>query len=439
MADAIRQNVDPPFRIMTAELTPIGASARRSSFDVERPGPRSGAQVVFQPASHVDRQSRAAYTALGMLNRAPHLDQDDLFEGRLGAPHAHKHFPKTRYQGSKRRLLPQLRCIFRDFAPGTAVDLYSGTATVSLLLRTMGWRVVANDYLLFNNAVARLMLEGPPVECDVARLKTDLAYLLHDAPLNREPLVADSFGGIYFADDENLQIDRFCQNVASLPQGFRDLYIYAVGQALMMKRPYNLFHRANLDMRTRKVARSFGNVTTWNRPILEHAVRCAAQLLRFCSASQLPRGAHMVTTQNTLDLAPLPDSADLVYLDPPYLNGKGVGVDYCHFYHFLDGLCDYRLFANRNHDYAHKPIVLKPSAWLDNIAALDEIARILDKWPRANIVLSYRSDGRPRFEEISEVFRSRGRALHPGESLDYKYVLSHSTGTKELFLISEAA
>jgi len=35
---------------------------------------------------------------------------------------------------------------------------------------------------------------------------------------------------------------------------------------------------------------------------------------------------------------------DLIYLDPPYLNSKGVGVDYSDFYNFLEGLCDYSLF-----------------------------------------------------------------------------------------------
>src|SRR5574338_1680251 len=92
-----------------------------------------------------------------------------------------------------------------------------------------------------------------------------------------------------------------------------------------MKRPYNLFHRANLEMRTRDVERSFGNAITWNKSISEHASKIATSLLLFPFSAD--GQGHAVTGCNTLDLSELPSQVELVYLDPPYLNGTGTGVD----------------------------------------------------------------------------------------------------------------
>lgn len=357
-----------------------------------------------------------------------------LFDGYMPAFLPLGKFPKTRYQGSKRRLLVPLQDIFGKLTVGTAVDLYSGTATVSLLLRLMGWRVVANDFLLYNNTTSRVMLNGSPAARTIQQAHKELRYLLLEAPLTDQPLVKNNFASIYFQDDENLEIDRFCQNVVLLPNKVRDLYVYAVGQALLMKRPYNLFHRANLDMRKRNVERSFGNITTWNKSILEHASKIIASVLQFPFTGKDVK--HVVTNQNTLDLAPLPDTADLIYLDPPYLNGAGANVNYCHFYHFLDGLCDYRLFNEYNEQYPHRPIVLKPSAWLSNASALEELRRVVEKWRHSTIVLSYRSDGQPGFNEIADVFRTGGRYFQSFDGRDFKYALSTKQDTKELFLVS---
>jgi len=362
--------------------------------------------------------------------------QSDPFSDSQHRPLPLSHFPATRYQGSKRRLLAPLAEIFSRYRPGRALDLYSGTATVALLLRLLGWRVVANDFLLYNNATARVLLTGPVADLSLDRVKQDLHHMLHEAPLWSDALVSKNFASIYFYDDENLQIDRFCQSVMLLPDPLRDFYIYSVGQALLMKRPYNLFHRANLSMRTRDVARSFGNAVTWSKPILGHASKIAQRLLQFPFDTN--NTGHLVTSFNTLNLDPLPTEIDLVYLDPPYLNEAGLSVDYCHFYHFLDGLCDYRSFGECNTKYPHRPIALKPSAWASGNSAIEEIGRILMKWPNATMILSYRSDGVPSFENISEVFRQYRRHFQLFDAFDYKYALSNKNGTKEMFLISSA-
>lgn len=369
-----------------------------------------------------------------MLKKNLSEPSGSLFQGYLPDFVPLDDFPKTRYQGSKRRLLNPLQDIFARFKPTRAFDLYSGTASVSLLLKFMGWHVTANDYLLYNNTTARVLLDDSSKSFTLNYYKDALIELLEKAPISSDSLVAKHFFGIYFLDEENIQIDRFCQNIKKYPEVVRDLLIYCVGQALLMKRPYNLFHRANLTMRTRSVTRSFGNVVTWNKSIFEHAIKIASSILDLPSA---PISAgHSVTSFNTLHLDDFESVPDLLYLDPPYLNNKGLGIDYCDFYHFLDGLCDYSLFEKYDPKYPHRPIAKKPTAWLTERSALNEFRRILEKWPKASIVLSYRDDGCPAFGEIEKVFQFYGRKFQSVDTRKFKYALSHKNETKELFLIS---
>ena len=72
------------------------------------------------------------------------------------------YFPKTRFQGSKRKVLPEIAQALQRNIKGTALDLYSGSGTVTLLLRQLGYKVIANDYLRFANNTAQLFLSIGP-------------------------------------------------------------------------------------------------------------------------------------------------------------------------------------------------------------------------------------------------------------------------------------
>lgn len=343
-------------------------------------------------------------------------------------------FPKTRYQGSKRKLLPILDEVFSKIRSGTAVDLYSGTGIVSLLLRFRGWHVHSNDYLQYNSNTSSLFLEtsNDDIPSD-AECREDLEYLLYKAPLRAPTLISDHYEDTFFSKDENLQIDRFCQNIGEIYLEKRRLYIYSVGQSLLMKRPYNLFHRANYYMRTSTVERSFGNLVTWNTSIIEHSAKAIKELRDFPFPSKKGGGSFNVNTQNLNDL---PDSCEMIYMDPPYLNKQGRSEDYCNLYHFLDGLCNYELFSSGNAAYTHRPILQHESAWSTPQSGLEEILRVCEKWPSATIIMSYRSNGSPSQSEISECFISKGRNCEAHTASEYKYALSHATDTKELIFIS---
>lgn len=63
--------------------------------------------------------------------------------------------PTTRYQGSKRKILPWLYECMRNYEFHTVLDAFGGTGMVSYLFKKMGKRVTYNDLFQFNQRVAR--------------------------------------------------------------------------------------------------------------------------------------------------------------------------------------------------------------------------------------------------------------------------------------------
>jgi adenine-specific DNA-methyltransferase len=67
-----------------------------------------------------------------------------------------------KYIGSKRRLIPHILDVVRNEAPHaqSALDLFSGTARVSLALKQSGFRVFANDHNSYAHTLARCYVEA---------------------------------------------------------------------------------------------------------------------------------------------------------------------------------------------------------------------------------------------------------------------------------------
>ncbi|MGC3834838.1 DNA adenine methylase [Moritella viscosa] len=341
-------------------------------------------------------------------------------------------FPTTRYQGSKRKILPELATALSTVNYTKALDMFSGSGVVSLLFRTLDKDISSNDFMLYNQNTAKVFQQFNLDNLNNLEIKKDLEDLLYKLPVNEEKLVSKHFHNIYFIDSENIEIDRFCQNINTYNDFAKSVYIYAIGQALTKKRPYNLFHRANLEMRTKEVERSFGNKKTWDTSMFDHAIKCINELKKF-PINEVKELNKNVTGFNSSELDSFSNDFDLIYLDPPYINGKGTSVDYSNFYHFLEGLCDYQLFGSANDKYPHKPIVKKPSAWLKPDTALIELTAICERWPNATIVFSYRSDGLPIPVEAAKAMSTNGSA---GE---YKYALSKTNTNEELIIIARPA
>ena len=176
-------------------------------------------------------------------------------------------FPSTRYQGSKAKLVERIweHIAHLDFS--TCLDAFGGTGAVSFRLKKAGKQVTYNDALRFNYYIGLALIENAHVRLSHA----EVDWLLRKHPRMAYPrVVQDNFHDIYFTDEENVWIDQTVTNIQQLPDPYKcALAIFALCQACMVKRPYNLFHRKNLYLRLSEVERSFGNKATWDKPFDE--------------------------------------------------------------------------------------------------------------------------------------------------------------------------
>ena len=338
--------------------------------------------------------------------------------------------PATRYQGSKRKLLDWLWSILHDLEFETALDAFSGTASVGYLLKTQGKRVTCNDLLRANEQVAIALVENdrtplPDAEAD---------RLLNTRSASCPSFIAETFSDIYFTDAENAWLDAMQAQIAAVGNRFhRAVAWYALFQAAIAKRPYNLFHRRNLYMRTADVERSFGNKRTWDRPFAEHWRAYVDQ----ANAALIDGGGSCTCVRG--DAAEVECAFDLVYIDPPYVNGRGVGVDYAHFYHFLEGLLDYENWSMRiDWRSKHRRMQVEPSAWTDPKRIGGAFERLFERFADAVIVVSYRSDGTPSIDELRALLARFKPRVEVFERARYQYALSTNRSSGEVVLVGRS-
>ncbi len=346
------------------------------------------------------------------------LDSDPVFD----AP-----FPSTRFQGSKRKLVDWIWANIKNLPFDNVLDVFGGTGAVSHFFKTKGKKVTYNDNLKFNWQIGTALIQN----ADTTLSDQDIeAILTRHEGLSYPNFIAQTFHDIYFTDDENRWLDQTIYNIDNvlLNPMAQALARFALFQACIIKRPYNLFHRANLYMRQAQVERSFGNKASWDTPFNVHFRAFAAE------ANAAIFDNHQANHALNLDALDTPTGADLVYLDPPYLNAKGVGVDYRGFYHFLEGSVSYDSWPDRI-DYRSRHRRLKPldSPWNHANTIMGAFQAIIARHRNSIIVISYRDNGVPSRAALLELLgRYKTHVVEATRS--QKYVLSE-LDSHELLLI----
>ncbi len=337
-------------------------------------------------------------------------------------------FPSTRYQGSKAKLVDWIWEQIADLAFTTCLDAFGGTGAVAYRLKQKGKSVTYNDLLRFNYYIGLALIQNSHVRLS----SEEVNWLLQRHPEVQYPrFVQDTFSGIYFTDQENAWIDQTIANIRKLNAPYKfALAFFALCQACIIKRPYNLFHRKNLYIRFAEVERSFGNKTTWDKSFDEW--------FRIFTAEANQAVFNNGRTNRTLnyDAVDVPGEYDLVYVDTPYISRRGVAVDYLAFYHFLEGLAMYDEWA-KHIDYQSKHRRLKPGAseWTDKNQIYAAFDRLFQRYQKSILVVSYRSDGIPSESELVSLLKRYKRNVHIEHFGQYKYVLSTNSESKETLLI----
>lgn len=338
-------------------------------------------------------------------------------------------FPPTRYQGSKRKLLGWIWDQLRDLPFDTALDAFGGTGSVAYLFKQQGKRVTYNDALAFNHQIGTALIENDSRRLgrnDVDRIVTP------DPSIEYDDLIERTFSGIYFTDDENRWLDVVAQNIFRMSDPCsRAIAYYALFQSCIAKRPYNLFHRRNLYMRTADVGRSFGNKTTWDRSFQDHFRQHVA------AANAALIGTARPCQAMCCDALDVPGRFDLVYIDPPYVSARNIGVDYHAFYHFLEGLTDYHGWEARiDFDSKHRRLKPVSNPWTGADTNLEAFRGLFRRFADSILVVSYRSDGSPPTDRLAELLAQVKPHVHVATFARYQYALSTNRRSRETLLIA---
>jgi adenine-specific DNA-methyltransferase len=338
-------------------------------------------------------------------------------------------FPSTRYQGSKRKLIHWIWENVHALEFETVLDVFGGTGAVSHMFKNAGKRVTYNDILAFNHNIGLALIENYDQKLSEEEIELILAV---QVGIDYPNFIQKNFPDIYFTEDENAWLDRVVYNINYLLENpyKQALARFALFQACIIKRPYNLFHRANLYIRTAEVNRSFGNKTTWDTPFEIHfrnfidEAKCAI----FDNAQKNKAIQY--------DAVDTPTGFDLVYIDPPYLNKKGIGVDYRDFYHFLEGIINYESWGEQI-DYNSKHRRLKPKKldWNNPSKIAEAFETLIEHHRNSILVVSYRDDGIPTKKQLMQMLLKYKELVHEATQ-PVQYALAHRK-THELLLIAK--
>ncbi len=337
-------------------------------------------------------------------------------------------FPQTRYQGSKYKLVEWIWDCVKLLNFETVGDLFGGTGAVSYMFKLKDKSVIFNDIQAFCYYTGIALIENSSVYIE----ETDLVNVFSESVV-LENTIQKLFKNVYYTDEENKFIDNYISNLKSVYS--HDKYKYAVllwclFQACIIKRPFNLFHRKNLYMRTNNVPRSFGNKTTWDRPFELYITKFADEINeaifsndKYCKAIQS-------------DAMDVDYDFDLVYIDTPYIAVNGSSVDYRDFYHFLEGLCIYEEWEKEiDFSKKHKPLKSLSNPWNDKDKITEAFRDLIQKFKKSHLVISYRSDGTPAIETIVKLVSTVKKKVFVYSFGEYKYVLSTNGNSQEMLIV----
>lgn len=354
-----------------------------------------------------------------------------------------KQFPTTRYQGSKRKILPWIYECLNEIGFDSVLDACGGSGSVSYLFKKMNKQVTFNDKLKFNSLIGKAIIENSDITFNEEDYRTLLA---NNDYVQYGDFISKTFKGIYYLPRENNFLDKITANITYMNHYHghvleykKAIAYYALFQSSIIKRPFNLFHRNNLTIRTNEVERNFGNKVTWDKPFEAHLKR----FIKEVNNSVINTGRQCASLNYSILDIPT-NNYDLVYIDSPYLNrnGKNETSNYLKCYHFLEGLSNYTNWANEI-DYESTNLRFK-NIGEKNHFSKKEIYKtfelIFEKFRNSILVVSYKKGGFPSIDFIVKLMKQFKKNVTT-KSQHYIYALNKQNGNaktnREVLIIGE--
>jgi adenine-specific DNA methylase len=188
-------------------------------------------------------------------------------------------FPELRYMGSKHRLLPWIHGVLRGLDFETAADPFVGSGSVAYLLKAMGKRVIASDFLNFPAVLASATIANSKHRIDESALQQLLSVRR-----NGPNFIQKTFDGVFYEKSDLQFLDRVSANIDGLAHPHqRALAKAALIRSCLKKQPRTPFgsRKTALDAfdrlfrlyRQSKIVLSYSSNGYPDREILEDLLR----------------------------------------------------------------------------------------------------------------------------------------------------------------------
>ena len=298
-------------------------------------------------------------------------------------------YPELRYMGSKKRLLPWIHQVLDTLDFDSALDPFSGTGCVAYLLKAMGRRVIAADFLNFSSLVARATVENNNRYVDGKAIRR-----LIDTTPSTHKFIEKTFAGIFYTKSDLRFLDRVSGNIRQLEDPCEAALAFAaLFRSCLKRQPRGVFTLSGdlsryddgrRDLRLSIEEHFLEQIEVYNTIVFDNGRRNHA--LR-SDVFELPRR-----------------KVDLVYLDPPYVPRSD---DNCYIkrYHFLEGLSCYWQGLPIDTNTKVRKIAKRYTPFSYRRTATEAFDRMFARFAKSTIVLSYSSNGYPDLEQLESLMR----------------------------------
>jgi len=304
--------------------------------------------------------------------------------------------------GSKQALLPFILGHVSELRFNRALDAFSGSGCVGYALKELGAEVHANDFLRFAFHIARATVENN----GTVLTKMDTTALIRPNSKART-FIRDTFGNLYFSDEDNEFLDNLWTNIEELKSPLkRSLALAAACRAAMKKRPRGIFTftgkkgwDGRLDLKLSMKTQFLDAVDKLNVAVFSNGQKNKS----FC--------------QDVFDIDPR--GYDLVYIDTPYISPFS-DCDYTRRYHFVEGYCTYWKDAEIMPETTTKKIRSYSTAFASKSIALISFSRLFEHFRRSTLVVSYSSTGIPSKTQMVQLLKAVKRSVRVHE-INHRY------------------
>jgi DNA adenine methylase len=315
-------------------------------------------------------------------------------------------YPGTKFMGSKEKLIPHIHRLTSHLQFDTVVDLFSGSGVVSYLYKSLGKRVISNDFLNMSSTFTAALIENHQT-----RVSKEEATALTNLDVQCDSFIEDNYTGIFFNKSENQALDAIRHNIKNLHNPHkRAIAMTALIRTCMKKQARGIFTYVGKRYDDGRRDLKLG--------ITQHFLEALEDVNKAVfsngKSNRSINGDAMEFPIHCLD-----NSRALIYIDPPYFTPKS-DSDYVRRYHFVEGLSKNWDGLEIQHTSKVKKFKSYPTPFSTRTGAHDAFDNLFKKFRQHIIVVSYSSNSLPSKDELTSLLAKYKTTVEVHE-LDYRY------------------